>query len=174
MGLISGYATWGGENIGFILQDWENMGIFAYVLPFILIFAVVFAILDNIKTFEGRKGINLVIAVAVGLLALQFDFVPRFFAEIFPRMGIGLAVLLVALILAGAFIDWEHGKKAYHWIFFGIGALAFLIIIAASFSEYSLFGSGWRQQYGSAIVVLILKFDLIHKMVVADIILVRL
>jgi len=149
------------SSIGGVLQNWESLGIFSYVLPFILIFAVVYAILDKVEVFEGKNSLNMVIALAVGLLALQFEFVPLFFSEIFPRAGIAISVLLVALILAGAFIDWKDEKKRWHWIFFGLAAIAFLLVIANSFAAFSFFGSGWWDDYGSAIIVLVVLIALV-------------
>ena len=159
MGLLEGFATYD-AGITKVLADWEKMGIFSYVLPFILIFAVTYAILDKVEVFKGKKGINLVIALAVGLLSLQLNFVAVFFREIFPRAGIGLSVLLVALILAGAFVNWDKGKEGM-WIFFGVGAVTFLFILAQAFSAYSGYTTNWWEDYGSAIIILILVIVMI-------------
>jgi hypothetical protein len=158
MGLLEGFVTYD-AGITKVLADWERYGIFSYVLPFILIFAVTYAILDKIPTFQGKKGINLVIALSVGLLSLQLNFVAVFFREIFPRAGIGLSVLLVALILCGAFITWTNTKHV--WIFFAVGALTFLFIIAHAFSAYSGYTTNWWEEYGSAIIILILVITMI-------------
>ena len=159
MNILSGLASYD-AGITKVLKDWETMGVFAYVLPFILIFAVVYAILDNVSVFKDRKGINLVISLAVGLLALQFNYVSVFFGQIFPRAGIGISVILVALILAGAFVDWKD-TSWHKWIFFGIGALAFLFVIANSFSAYSGYTNNWWNEYGSAIIILVIIIALI-------------
>jgi len=162
MSVTTGLATAAyPSSIGQVLQSWESLGIFSYVLPFILIFAVVYAILDKVEVFEGKNSLNMVIALAVGLLSLQFEFVPLFFSEIFPRAGIAISVLLVALILAGAFIDWKDKDKKWHWIFFGLAAIAFLLVIANSFAAFSFFGSGWWDNYGSAIIVLVVLVALV-------------
>jgi len=164
MNILSGFASYD-AGITRVLQDWETMGVFAYVLPFILIFAVVYAILDNVSVFKDRKGINLVIALAVGLLSLQFNSVAVFFGEIFPRAGIGLSVVLVSLILAGAFIDWDN--PSHKWIFFGIGALAFLFVVANAFSAYSGYTGNWWNDYGSAIIILVIIIGLIVSVTVS-------
>ena len=79
-----------------VLQLWANLGFFDYVLPFLLIFAIVFGVLNAIKIFgKENKGINAIIAVAVGLLSLQWGFVPQFFSEVFPRTGVALAVVFI-------------------------------------------------------------------------------
>jgi len=65
-----------GGSIQSILQQWEQIGVFAYLLPFLMIFALIFVILNSIKIFKDNRGVNAVIAIAVGLMALQFQFVP--------------------------------------------------------------------------------------------------
>ena len=133
-----------------LLQQLEDLGFFQYVLPFLLIFAVVYALISQIKVFKENKGAAVLIAIAIGLLALQLGFVSAFFQTLFPKVGIGVAILLIALILAGAFIPDE---KSYKWIFFGIGMAVFFIILVLSISDWQFIGSWWWQQYGALVIV---------------------
>ena len=70
-----------------VLNIWNDIGVFSYVIPFLLIFAVVFAIMDKTKMFSSQgkdnRGIIALIAVSISLLSLQFDFVSEFF-NLFP------------------------------------------------------------------------------------------
>src|SRR3989338_4351196 len=89
-----------GGSFGNVLSQWEQLGVFSYVLPFLLIFALIFGILQKVNIFGGaqgqsNKGINGVIAVSTALMALQFNFVPLFFRDIFPKLGVGLTVILI-------------------------------------------------------------------------------
>jgi hypothetical protein len=148
-----GMLAWGvggGFSFGDFLQQLESFGFFQYILPFLLIFAVVYAILGEIPTFKEKKGPMLIIALAIGLLSLQLGYVSAFFQIIFPSLGIGLSILLVALILAGSFIP---GEGSYKWIFFGLGALIFLIITFSSLSGLNFVGSYWWQDYMGMIIV---------------------
>ena len=122
-----------GYSIGDILNSWADMGIFAYALPFLMIFALVYGILDKTKFLGDNRGVQSTIALAFGLLALQFDYVSGFYASIFPYAGMGLAVLLVALILTGL-IKGEEGSKR-SWIWFVVGAVIFLIVLLGSISD---------------------------------------
>ena len=141
-----------GTGFDNLIVQLESIGFFQYVLPFLLIFAFTYALLTQIKIFEGNKGSAAIIAFAIGFLSLQLNFVPVFFATIFPKFGIGLSILLVALILSGIFISEEY-KKAYTWIFFGIGMLIFIIIAISSLSSYSVGPSGFWYQYGAMLIV---------------------
>ncbi len=144
-----------GYGFSDMLNQLEAFGFFQYVLPFLLIFAVVYAILAKIPVFTDNKGAAVIAAVAIGFLSLQLDFVPAFFQSIFPNLGIGLSILLAGLILAGAFISSEY-EKAYSWIFFGLGILIFLFVMGASLASYQFTGSwrwtGWWEAYGGLIV----------------------
>src|SRR3989344_2867821 len=99
-----------GGGFGEILAKWQEIGVFSYILPLLLIFALIFGILTKMSLLGDNKAVNAIIALAVGLMSLQFDFVPRFFSEIFPRLGIGLAILLVLLILTGLFWSNEDSQ----------------------------------------------------------------
>ena len=149
--------AWGGANVQNFLLDLEGFGFFEYVLPFLLIFAVVYAILSQIEIFKKNKGVSTIIALSIGLLALWQGMVAQFFAQIFPRLGIGISILLVALILFGAFVPLEAGKSGWgKYIFMGIGMLAFLIILFSSAEAYDWWGgSGWVTENLSLIVVLL-------------------
>jgi len=146
------------QPIGLILQQWADLGIFYYVLPGMLVFALVFAILQKAKIFgaddKSSKGINAVIAGAVALMSLQFDAVPVFFQIIFPKVGIGLSIILAAMILVGLFVDFEKSGKrtGAATIFFGIGGIIFIVILLQSLSDYSWWTGSWWQENISAIV----------------------
>jgi len=152
------YSSIGGGTIGNMLFQWEQAGVFAYVLPFLLIFAVVFGILSKTKIFEN-KGLNALIAIAIGILALQFNFVSVFFSEIFPRFGIGLSVLLVVLILLGLFINPKN--KGWMIAMAIIAVLIAVVVVFSSLDSYTWYtgsGIGYWLGYNWATVVGIIVF----------------
>ena len=148
-GMIS-FAVGGayGGSIGNVLLSWEQAGFFSYILPFLLIFAIVFGILTKVKVFPDNKALNAVIALAVGFLSLQFNFVPVFFAEIFPRLGIGLAIILAAFILLGLALPAQN-TNATNWFMLGGMLLVFVFVLSKTFS-YLGYTAG-----GSIIIVII-------------------
>lgn len=118
----------GGNALGNMFAQWEASGVFSYMLPFLLIFAVVFGILSKTNIFKERA-INAIIAFVVALMALQFNFVSVFFAEIFPRMGVGLIIILTAMILLGIFAP---NKTWVTITFFMIGAIVLIFVLVNS------------------------------------------
>jgi len=144
----------GGGAIGDLLSQWEQLGFFSYLLPFLLIFALIFGILTQVKLFKENKAINAIIALVVGLMALQFDFVPRFFSEIFPRVGIGLAIILVILILAGLFIDPDKPGIMYTLLGVGVVIVAIVLIKTAGALGWST-GTWWQESWPTIIGIIL-------------------
>lgn len=146
-----------------ILNTWNDLGVFSYVLPFLLIFAVVFAILDKTKMFSTKKNDNRaiisIIAMAVALLSLQFDFVSVFFADIFPRFGIGLSLFLVVLIFLGFFYpqkdENDNWSTKVAWVGWVVAVGVFIWSLAAwdQWDDYSGFG-GWFSENIWSILIL--------------------
>ena len=140
-----------------VLNTWNEIGVFSYVIPFLLIFAVVFAILRKTKILgDDNDGILAIISVALGLLSLQFDFVSEFYAIIFPRFGIGLSLFLVLIIFLGFFTPADDKDKGKHsWIGYvvGIGAVIWAL---DSWGDWVGFGfGGWFSENFWAIVILL-------------------
>ena len=139
-----------------VLNTWNEIGIFSYVIPFLLIFAIVYAILDKTKILGGEnRGILAIISVSVGLLSLQFDFVSEFFALIFPRFGIGLSLFLVLLIMIGFFFPKDQDGKKGQWIgiVLGVGVVIWSLSSWKEWTNYGGFG-GWFTENIWALVVL--------------------
>jgi hypothetical protein len=123
-----------GGQFGSLIDSLNQMGFFRYILPCLLIFALVYGILLKMKMFE-KNSINVIISLIVGLLAVVTnDTVPAFFAQIFPRLGIGLAVLLVALIILGLFLP---NQAWMGYVLFGVAAVTFLTILVQSSADFS-------------------------------------
>ena len=156
---LASYGLGTGGTAGNLLFQLEQQGVFAYVLPFLMIFAVLFGILTKIKMFGENKGINIILSLAVALMSLQMNFVSYFFREIFPRMGVMLSIILVVVILLGLFFDFKKSVFV-KWIMGIIVTVGVIIIVAQSFDVFGIFGAsslGWNigyvfQQYMGAIL----------------------
>lgn len=152
-------------DIGTIFAQWQNIGVFEYLLPFLLVFAIVFGILTTTNLLGSHKGIHVIIAIIVGLMAvgystsLQYS-LGEFLQTLFPRLGIGLAVLLALLVLVGLFIP-EDERRYWMW---GLGAIAIIIgivVISKTFAQFSWFSFGSSEEYVGWIIGGILILGLI-------------
>ena len=140
-----------------VLNIWNEMGVFSYVIPFLLIFAVVFAILQKSRILSHgsseNRAILAIISASIGLLSLQFDFVAECFAVIFPRCGGGLAIFLALIIFLGFF--WPGDEVHGSWIGWvvGIGVAIWALSSWDQWSSYAGFG-GWFVEYVRALIIL--------------------
>jgi hypothetical protein len=160
--MISGLTmVWGGMNITSLLNQWANNGVFSYVLPFLLVFAFVYGLLSKVNILGTNKGVNMIIALAVGGLSLVGDYVPRFFQSIFPSLGMGIAVLISAVILLGLFLG-DTDLKWIKYVIFGIGVIAFLVVIFSALADYTFIGNTfWQDQGGNLILIALIIVALV-------------
>jgi len=163
--MIGVMLQWANYGFADLFNQLESLEFFRLILPFLLIFAVIYAILTKVPVFKDNKGAAVIVAIAIGLLALQLDVVPAFFQAMTPKLAIALSLVLAALILAGAFISDE---KVHKWIFFGIGMLAFIVVLITSLSSWQFVGSWWWTQYGALIIVLIVIIGAVVGVILAS------
>jgi len=135
-----GFSGRGVDNFFYFLED---TGFFRYALPFLLIFALVYGILSRMELFKENKAVSAIVSISVGLMALQFDFVSRFFAEIFPRVGVVLSIILAIIILLGLFID--KSKQWILYIFLGIAAIITFIALYPTLEIFGIKGTSLAQ-----------------------------
>lgn len=142
-------------NVQDLFYQWESFGVFEIILPGLLIFALVFGILTATNAFGKNKGVSLMISLVIAAMALRTGLVQVFFTDLFPKLGVGLAVLMTFVILAAAFIPKEHMPG---WLIgFGVGGVVIAIIIMISvFNNYGWFDSYfWQQYWGIAVLGII-------------------
>ncbi len=126
-----------------ILYQWEYLGVYDFILPFLLIFAIIYGITSSTKFMGDNKGVYVVISVAIALIAVRYTHtVSDFMEEIFPRLGIGIVVILTILILVGMFIAQDE-TRYWGWGLAGLAGIIGLIVIYQSFDAvYWLGGYG--------------------------------
>ena len=60
------YYSYGFFDFTGVMQQWTSIGLFDIILPIILIFTVVYAILQRTRILGAIKGIDSVVALIVG------------------------------------------------------------------------------------------------------------
>jgi len=145
--------------LGDLLNKWQEAGFFSYLLPFLLLFALIFGILTRIKIFKDNKVVNGIIALSVALIALQFSFVPDFFSQIFPRVGVGLAIILAIMIVVGLFADPDSALINY--VLLGVGVITVGVVIIQSAGAVGWESGQWWQQNWAIVVGAVVMFILV-------------
>ena len=97
--------------------------------PFLLVFTIVFAILQKSKILgDGKRQIDAIVSLIIGLLVISFAQATGIILQLIPFLAIALVVILVFMILIGSFT--EEGKFFEHFPKRLRGALIILAVIA--------------------------------------------
>ena len=142
-----------------ILNTWQAAGVFAYVIPFLIIFSVTYGILNKTKLLGENRGVQATISLGVGLMSLLNDYVSNFFSSLFPYAGMAIAVLLVALILMGLV-----STEDFSWrIWFIVGIVGFIAVLLASLNDMKWwmggqFGDSWPAILAGIVVLAMMYF----------------
>ena len=101
------------------------------VLAFLLVFTVVFAVLQKSEILgKGKRQIDALVALAIGLIVISVGSAMDFIQQIIPFMAIALVILLVFMILLG--ILFKQGDFDMHKnVKIGFGILIFLAVAVA-------------------------------------------
>ena len=129
----------------------ESFGFFDIVLPFILVFALVFAILEKTKILgkENKKNVNALVAFVIGLFVIAATNVVQVLQDALPLITLVLVVLISFMLLVGAF----HGDKEFtftdntfwKWIL-TLVLLVSVLLIFANFIETDS-GETWLEVF---------------------------
>ncbi|QQG39144.1 MAG: hypothetical protein HYS32_01660 [Candidatus Woesearchaeota archaeon] len=158
------------------LQFLEDFGLFDIILPFFLVFTLVFAILEKTRVLgeedgKPKKNLNAMVGFVVGLLVVATASVVQIFNKALPNVIILLVVSVFFLILIGTFMaSGELNFKATHgnwyWLFFVLLLLGILLIFLAAVpfrgENFLVFSLDWiKDNFGGAafgsIVILIIS-----------------
>ena len=149
-----------------IVSFLADYGFYEVFLPFILIFAIIFGLLQKTEILgKDKKRINIMVALAIALIAigaLQFSIL---LTEYITKLGFAIVILLgLALFLGLLGVPLESKFTAL------IGILAFIIIVFLQFSNdtinkgiASVLTNGFT--IAAIIVILILYLDSLNKMI---------
>jgi hypothetical protein len=126
----------------------DQVGGFDILLPFILVFTLIFAVLQKIHLFGKKsKNINAVVAFVMALFFLNNTYLIFILQKFLPNVAIILVVFLMFLLLMGIFAgENTFGNTMMGWAFIA----SFLAVVFALFSDvfapnYGPYGglSGW-------------------------------
>ena len=167
---------------GFI-RTLERWGLTDVMLPFLLIFVIIYAILQKTNILgQGKKNLNVIVAVIVGLLVVIPHVTGRFPAnadpvliinDALPQLSIVLVAVIFLMILIGVFgQDYVFlGVTMPGWI--TLGSLIVIVLIFGGAAGWwdSGFGQTLENFFGTggvAIFIMLVVFGLIIAWITSD------
>jgi hypothetical protein len=101
------------------------------VLPFILVFTLVFAVLQKTKILgDGKKQIDALVALAIALIVVSFGYATGIIISLIPVLAIGVVVILIFMLLYG--MSFHGDFKMHDNVKWTIGILAAIAVIIAT------------------------------------------
>jgi hypothetical protein len=152
-----------GTIIDVFFQQWEYYGVFDFILPFLLVFALVYGVLSSTRFMGDNRGVYVIIALVIGLISLRYtNYFSVFISELFPRLGVGLAIILTVLIFVGLFIAKDE-TRYWGYGLAGLGAVIAIIILYQTYDTLPFFGnsSGFGGEFVGFIILGILLVGVI-------------
>ena len=141
----------------------QNVVFTKFILPFFLIFFVIFAILEKTKVFgDGKKQLNALIALVIGLIFVGVAYPKEVVSNLILFLSVSLVVLFVVLILWGFASGQElkvEGKLGW-----AIGIVIVIAVILAVLWATGvqggilnlLFGQSWSGTFWTNLVFIVL------------------
>lgn len=103
-----------------------------YILPFLLVFTLVFAILDKTKLLgEGKRQINAIISLVIGLILIAFPYAQGVIVKLIPFLAVALVILFVFMLLYGFAMGKKEGDVLDKGVKIALGIIVGLAVIVA-------------------------------------------
>jgi hypothetical protein len=167
----------------------QEIGVMDVILPFILVFTIVFAILQKTKILgheemdekKPKKNFNAVIALVMGLAVViphitgmypsdQSDVV-NIINSALPQVSIVLVAIIMMLLMIGVFgggVDFSKSKVAGWAVIFAIAATIFIFGTSAYWWELPQWAGFMYDSDMQALVIILLVFGALIAFITAD------
>ncbi len=135
------------------------------MLPFLLVFVVIFAILQKTKILgDGKKQIDALVALVVGLIVVSFGFATGIIVSLVPFLAVSVVVILVFMILFGSAFkegafDLANPVKYIIGVLAAIGVVIVLLVSTGTWdriADYFLTGGSNSSLVGNIVFVLVI------------------
>lgn len=167
------------DVIGFL----EDIGIYDVVLPFLLVFTIVFAILEKTKIFgtdeiEGKKytkkNINAMVAFVTGFFVVASTKLVKVISESVANVVLLLLLSVLFLMLVGSFFregEDVYLKGAMKTIFFIIMFVGIMLIFLNALGWLSYIGDFFADNIGEpwlVSIIMVVVLVIIMYLIVAE------
>jgi len=101
-----------------------------YILPFVLVFTLVFAVLQKTQLLgEGKKQVDAIMGVVVGLILIAFPFARNIVVQLMPFLAVSVVILLVFMLLYGFIVGKKEGDVLHKGLKITFGIILGLALI---------------------------------------------
>ena len=115
-----------------------NEDLFNIILPFVLMFTILFAVFQASKVLGGKKNIDAILSLVLAFFLVRNQDIIQVINRFLPNVSLAIIVILMILLVIGVFLgeyEWAHGFK-------GLAAVAGVIIVLW------IFGAAYWANFG--------------------------
>ncbi|MDD4877675.1 MAG: hypothetical protein PHO02_01410 [Candidatus Nanoarchaeia archaeon] len=124
-----------GVNFSDMIKQLEQMGFYEVILPFMLVFTIMFALLQKIKLFGAdTKNINIVVAAVIAFFFVRVPAIIATVNQFLPKISMIVIVLLMFLLILGVLGSGESTGWTGWPFFIGMAGAVIGIIWAVATS----------------------------------------
>ena len=157
-------------TLGNAIQFLTDFGFFTVVLPFLLVFTIVFGILEKTKIFgvennKPKKNLNAMVAFVIAFFVIAASNIVTAIQISLPWISLILIIIICFLLLSGTFLGdeeyklWEQNPAIAKW-FIGLILVGILAIFLYAFDLLGVvlgfIGGGAGSTVGSTVILIIL------------------
>ena len=112
-----------------IFQNWIFRD---YILPFLLVFVLVFAVLEKTKLLgDGKKQLDAIVALIIGLIVVGVLYPKDIMANMILFLSVSLVIVFVFLLLYGFVVGDKDGFKLSSELKIALGIIIGVAVIFA-------------------------------------------
>ncbi len=161
------------------LVQLEQFGLLDAILPFILIFAVLFVTLQRVKIFgTDKKNVNMLVALVISLTVVVphvLGTYPRgqdvitIINSALPNVSLVIVLMVAALVLVGVFVPNFAAGGGFGGLlaFASVGIVIYIFGLSAGWWESGRFGFFSNPDI-QAVLVIVLVFAVVIFMITSD------
>lgn len=124
-----------------VILGFQDIGVYAVVLPFLLVFSIAYALLQKIKILGDNKGVNVVVSMALGFIFLRNQFLVESVNKFLANVSVVIVILLMFLLVFGIFAG------PHSWTGNALTAAFVLSLVGIILSLATDFGPGWMSDF---------------------------
>jgi len=111
------------------------------ILPFLLVFAVVFAILEKSKILgEEKRQVNAIVSLVIALVTVTFASAVNIITSLIPFLAVSVVIILVFMVLLAFVASGKEGLQMPAWLKVTLGIIISIAVIIAVLIATGVFG----------------------------------
>jgi|TARA_Y100000310_G_C20633672_1_gene790024 hypothetical protein len=139
-----------------LAQILERVGFITVLLPFVLVFAIVFGILQQTKVLSDKKNLNAMVAFVISMFVVASLQLVEQLHTIVAWMGIVVIVLLFVMMIFGV-SGIKIDKKKWYWHVILVALIGVVLMVVLS----TIFNTGRLLDFFTSTVVMSLLLAII-------------